>query len=450
MNFPSGNDRRGADLKPDGRGEDFPNGMEKMDVATRKMDYRQVLEWMFSALPMFQKIGSDAYKPGLENTELLLEYLGNPHRGLRCIHVAGTNGKGSTSSMLASVLMEAGCRTALYTSPHLIDFRERMRVDGEMIPEDYVTNFVNEHFDFFATHSFSFFEMTTAMAFCWFRSQGVDVAVIETGLGGRLDSTNVVLPDLSIITNIALDHTAILGGTRPLIAAEKAGIVKPGVPVLIGENDPEIEPVFRQKAARENAPLYFAGHSIPYRDYGCPLEGEYQRFNIATVVSACALLEKAFGLTGEKVRAGIRNVVRNTHLQGRWQVLSTRPLVVCDTGHNVNGISEIVRQLEHTRKERLHIVFGMVNDKDVDGVLSLLPRDARYYFAQASVRRAMDSRELATYAARLSLQGDAYPDCRTAFQAAVGAAAPGDMVFVGGSTFVVADVLASGMIPAGE
>lgn len=421
-----------------------------MDVTTKKMDYRQVLEWMFSALPMFQKIGSDAYKPGLENTELLLEYLGNPHRGLRCIHVAGTNGKGSTSSMLASVLMEAGYRTALYTSPHLIDFRERMRVDGAMIPEDYVTGFVNEHFDFFVAHSFSFFEMTTAMAFCWFRSQGVDVAVIETGLGGRLDSTNVVMPELSIITNIALDHTAILGETRPLIAAEKAGIIKPGVPVLIGENDPEIEPVFRKKAIQEKAPLYFTDPNIPYRDYDCPLAGEYQRFNIATVVSACALLKGAFGLTEDTIRSGIRNVVRNTHLQGRWQVLSSRPLVVCDTGHNVNGLSEIVRQLDSTPKECLHIVFGMVNDKDIGGVLSLLPRDARYYFAQASVRRALDSRELAVQAARFSLKGEAYPDCVSAFRAAVGAAVPEDMVFVGGSTFVVADVLASGVIPAQE
>ena len=220
------------------------------------------------------------------------------------------------------------------------------------------------------------------------------------------------------------------------IAGEKAGIIKPGVPVLIGENDPEIEPVFRQKAIRAKAPLYFTDHDIPYRDYGCPLEGEYQRFNIATVVSACALLKGAFGLTEDTIRFGIRNVVRNTHLQGRWQVLSSRPLVVCDTGHNVNGLSEIVRQLDSTPKERLHIVFGMVNDKDIDGVLSLLPRDARYYFAQASVRRALDSRELAVQAARFSLKGEAYPDCTSAFRAAVGAAAHEDMVFVGGSTFV--------------
>ena len=401
----------------------------------QKMDYRRAVDWMCSALPMFQKIGSAAYRPGLENTEYLMDYLGHPERGLRCIHVAGTNGKGSTSSMLASVLMEAGYRTGLYTSPHLIDFRERMRVDGEMIPKEFVADFVERHLDFFTAHSFSFFEMTTAMAFCWFRACGVDVAVVETGLGGRLDSTNVVRPDLSVITNIALDHTAILGDTRVQIAGEKAGIIKPGVPVLIGENDPEIEPVFRAKAAREGAPLYFTDHGIRLEDYPCPLEGDYQRFNIATVVAACGILRESWKLRG------LARVVDNTHLQGRWQVLSRRPLVVCDTGHNVNGIGEIVRQLSHTPKGRLFMVFGMVNDKDVDGVLALLPKEAQYCFAQASVQRALDSRELARRAARFSLRGEAYPDCESAFRAAQQQAGPQDMIFVGGSTFVVADVL---------
>lgn len=407
----------------------------------QKMDYRRAMDWMCSALPMFQKIGSAAYRPGLENTEYLMDYLGHPERGLRCIHVAGTNGKGSTSSMLASVLMEAGYRTGLYTSPHLIDFRERMRVDGEMIPKEFVADFVERHLDFFTAHSFSFFEMTTAMAFCWFRACGVDVAVVETGLGGRLDSTNVVRPDLSVITNIALDHTAILGDTRVQIAGEKAGIIKPGVPVLIGENDPEIEPVFRAKAAREGAPLYFTDHGIRLEDYPCPLEGDYQRFNIATVVAACGILRESWKLDPQTVRRGLARVVDNTHLQGRWQVLSRRPLVVCDTGHNVNGIGEIVRQLSHTPKGRLFMVFGMVNDKDVDGVLALLPKEAQYCFAQASVQRALDSRELARRAARFSLRGEAYPDCESAFRAARQQAGPQDMIFVGGSTFVVADVL---------
>ena len=407
----------------------------------QKMDYRRAVDWMCSALPMFQKIGSAAYRPGLENTEYLMDYLGHPERGLRCIHVAGTNGKGSTSSMLASVLMEAGYRTGLYTSPHLIDFRERMRVDGEMIPKEFVADFVERHLDFFTVHSFSFFEMTTAMAFCWFRACGVDVAVVETGLGGRLDSTNVVRPDLSVITNIALDHTAILGDTRVQIAGEKAGIIKPGVPVLIGENDLEIEPVFRAKAAREGAPLYFTDHGIRLEDYPCPLEGDYQRFNIATVVAACGILRESWKLDPQTVRRGIARVVDNTHLQGRWQVLSRHPLVVCDTGHNVNGIGEIVRQLSHTPKGRLFMVFGMVNDKDVDGVLALLPKEAQYCFAQASVQRALDSRELARRAARFSLRGEAYPDCENAFRAAQQQAGPQDMIFVGGSTFVVADVL---------
>ena len=407
----------------------------------QKMDYRRAVDWMCSALPMFQKVGSAAYRPGLENTEYLMDYLGYPERGLRCIHVAGTNGKGSTSSMLASVLMEAGYRTGLYTSPHLIDFRERMRVDGEMIPKEFVADFVERHLDFFTAHSFSFFEMTTAMAFCWFRACGVDVAVVETGLGGRLDSTNVVMPDLSMITNIALDHTAILGDTRVQIAGEKAGIIKPGVPVLIGENDPEIEPVFRAKAAREGAPLYFTDHGIRLEDYPCPLEGDYQRFNIATVVAACGILRESWKLDPQTVRRGIARVVDNTHLQGRWQVLSRHPLVVCDTGHNVNGIGEIVRQLSHTPKGRLFMVFGMVNDKDVDGVLALLPKEAQYCFAQASVQRALDSRELARRAARLSLRGEAYPECESAFRAAQQQAGPQDMIFVGGSTFVVADVL---------
>lgn len=407
----------------------------------QKMDYRRAVDWMCSALPMFQKVGSAAYRPGLENTEYLMDYLGHPERGLRCIHVAGTNGKGSTSSMLASVLMEAGYRTGLYTSPHLIDFRERMRVDGEMIPKEFVADFVERHMDFFTAHSFSFFEMTTAMAFCWFRACGVDVAVIETGLGGRLDSTNVVRPDLSVITNIALDHTAILGDTRVQIAGEKAGIIKPGVPVLIGENDPEIEPVFRAKAAREGAPLYFTDHGIRLEDYPCPLEGDYQRFNIAAVVAACGILRESWKLDPQTVRRGIARVVDNTHLQGRWQVLFRRPLVVCDTGHNVNGIGEIVRQISHTPKDRLFMVFGMVNDKDVDGVLALLPKAAQYCFAQASVQRALDSRELARRAARFSLCGEAYPDCESAFRAAQQQAGPQDMIFVGGSTFVVADVL---------
>lgn len=340
-----------------------------------KTDYKQVLEWMTGLVADVPESRAAAYKPGWKIRNACWP-IWVTRTGVEVHPCGGTNGKGSTASMLASVLMEAGYRTALYTSPHLTDFRERIRIDGRMIPEDFIVDFVNGNFDFFSANSFSFFELTTALAFHWFRSQAVDIAVVETGLGGRLDATNVVTPLLSVITNIALDHVAILGGTRPQIAGEKAGIIKRGVPVLIGECDDEVEPVFRGKALEMSAPLYLADHTVDYKSYHCPLGGDYQRFNIATVLSACEILKDELRLTDRAVRDGIRRVVENTHLHGRWQVLSQRPLVVCDTGHNVNGITEIVRQLTHTPKEKLHMVFGMVNDKDVDGVLALLPADA--------------------------------------------------------------------------
>ncbi len=417
-----------------------------MDLAEEKMNYSQVLEWIYSALPMFQKSGASAYKPGLDSTFRLMDYLGNPEKGLVCIHVAGTNGKGSVSNMLASILMESGYRTGLYTSPHLLDFRERIRVDGRMIPQQRVADFTNTHLDYFKANSLSFFEMSTGMAFDYFRSENVDVAVIETGLGGRLDSTNVVTPLLSIITNIALDHTAILGPTRPLIASEKAGIIKPGVPVLVGECDEEIEPVLRARADSLNAPFHISRPVTGYRDYGCPLGGDYQRFNISTVINACSLLVGALpGINDSSISSGLRNVVKNTEFHGRWQVLGEKPLVVCDTGHNVNGVSEVMRQLVALPVEKLHIVFGMVDDKDADGVLSLLPPDAMYYFVQASVRRALDSRILMEKAGRFSLRGEAFPDCVSGFRAALNAAGDDDCVFVGGSTFVVADILSDVM-----
>lgn len=408
------------------------------------MNYSQVLEWIYSALPMFQKSGASAYNPGLSATSRLMDYLGNPEKGLVCIHVAGTNGKGSVSNMLASILMESGYRTGLYTSPHLLDFRERIRVDGRKISRQSVTGFVNRHLDYFKAENLSFFEMSTGMAFDHFRRENVDIAVIETGLGGRLDSTNVVTPLLSIITNIALDHTAILGPTRPLIASEKAGIIKPGVPVLVGECDEEIEPVLRARADELGAPFHISCPVEGYRDYGCPLGGDYQRFNISTAINACRLLEGPLPrINAESISSGLRNVVKNTEFHGRWQVLDESPLVICDTGHNVNGISEVMRQLVKLPVKKLHIVFGMVNDKDADGVLALLPPEARYYFVQASVRRALDSRELMEKAACFSLRGVFFPDCASGFKAALAAADPADCVFVGGSTFVVADVLSA-------
>lgn len=367
---------------------------------------------------------------------------------MKVIHVAGTNGKGSVCAFLSEMLTLAGKKTALFTSPHLVRINERFQINNvpisdELFLESYqkVQAAIDGMVKDGLPHA-TYFELLYAVAMVAFQKEKAEYVVLETGLGGRLDATNTIEhPIATVITSISLDHTEILGDTIEKIAGEKAGIIKPGVPVLIGENDPEIEPVFRAKAAREGAPLYFTDHGIRLEDYPCPLEGDYQRFNIATVVAACGILRESWKLDPQTVRRGLARVVDNTHLQGRWQVLSRRPLVVCDTGHNVNGIGEIVRQLSHTPKGRLFMVFGMVNDKDVDGVLALLPKEAQYCFAQASVQRALDSRELARRAARFSLRGEAYPDCESAFRATQQQAGPQDMIFVGGSTFVVADVL---------
>ena len=405
------------------------------------MTYDEVIDWIYNALPMFQNIGAGAYKPGLESTLSIMEHVGNPHYGLKTIHVAGTNGKGSTSHLLASILMEAGYKVGLYTSPHLLDFRERIRVDGQMVEKEYVRDFVEKNYDFFKERSFSFFEMTTAMAFSYFKDRGVDVAVIETGLGGRLDSTNVITPMLSIITNIALDHTALLGDTREEIAMEKAGIIKRGVPVIVGEADDRVRPVFERVAMENNACLHLVKVREGWNRYECPLGGVYQRFNISTAITSCEVLKGRLNITSQHICDGIKNVVKNTHLQGRWQVVRKNPLVVCDTGHNVNGVSEVVNQLKDTHCDTLHIVIGMVGDKDIDGVLQLMPKEAVYYFTQASVRRAMMGGELREKALGVGLCGDSYECVADAVRAALSSARENDMVYIGGSTFVVADAL---------
>ena len=400
-----------------------------------------------AAVTYVESLGKFGIHLGMDRIQGLTALLDHPERKIRTIHVTGTNGKGSVTTFLANMLQQAGKKVGSYTSPHFVRYNERICLNGEEISnEDFaaVTERTKAALDRFLAEGGeqpTQFEFITAMAFLYFAEKQVDYAVIEVGMGGLWDSTNIITPEVSVITNVTLEHTDRLGKTIEAIATQKAGIIKPGVPVLIGENDPEIEPVFRAKAAREGAPLYFTDHGIRLEDYPCPLEGDYQRFNIATVVAACGILRESWKLDPQTVRRGLARVVDNTHLQGRWQVLSRRPLVVCDTGHNVNGIGEIVRQLSHTPKGRLFMVFGMVNDKDVDGVLALLPKEAQYCFAQASVQRALDSRELARRAARFSLRGEAYPDCESAFRAAQQQAGPQDMIFVGGSTFVVADVL---------
>lgn len=426
------------------------------------MNYQETLTYLYNSAPLFQQVGSAAYKEGLENTYALDAYFGHPHRSFRTIHVAGTNGKGSCSHTLAAILQSAGYRVGLYTSPHLADFRERIRVNGTPVPESFVIDFVEKHSSFFEPLHPSFFELTTAMAFHYFALQQVDVAVIEVGLGGRLDCTNIIQPDLCVITNISFDHTQFLGNTLAKIAGEKAGIIKPHTPVVIGETTPETKPVFKAKAEQEEAPIVFAEEehllldarhdesgqyiyqTADYADLKGELGGLCQEKNTNTLLSAIRQLKQAGYRFGEAdVRNGFARVCELTGLQGRWQRLASRPAVVCDTGHNVGGIQYIVKQLSFQHYRRLHIVIGMVNDKDIRGVLALLPTDATYYFTQASVKRALPAEEMQRQASAFGLQGNAYPNVKTALEAALAQADAEDFVFVGGSSFIVADLLST-------
>lgn len=409
------------------------------------MDYQNTLTYLYNSVPMFQQVGSRAYKEGLENTRALDEHFGHPHRQFRSIHVAGTNGKGSCSHTLAAILQEAGYRVGLYTSPHLVDFRERIRVNGTPIPEDYVIRFVEQERGFFEPLHPSFFELTTAMAFRYFADAKVDVAVVEVGLGGRLDCTNIILPDLCIITNISPDHTQFLGNTLAQIAAEKAGIIKSGIPAVIGETTPETKPAFQKKAVEVGAPLYFAenGKREEYPGMEFELKGLYQEKNKRTLLTALPLLKEAgYRLDEQAVRNGFAHVVELTGLMGRWQKLQESPTLICDTGHNVGGITYIAEQLKQQTYRQLHIVMGMVNDKDIRGVLALLPPEATYYFTKASVKRALPEEELQKLAAVAGLKGECYPDVPSAVKAAQEKSLPEDFIFVGGSSFIVADLLA--------
>lgn len=419
---------------------------------------------MYAQLPMFTRIGAAALKPDLTNTLALCEALGNPHKKFKTIHIAGTNGKGSTSHMLASILQAAGYKTGLHTSPHLKDFRERTRVNGQMMPEDFVIRFVEENNTLFETIKPSFFEMTVAMCFDYFAKQQVDIAIIETGLGGRLDSTNIILPQLSVITNIGWDHTDLLGDTLAKIAFEKAGIIKPNTPVVIGESDAETAPVFINKATEENAPIVFADAQLQLQNFDnrgdvavfdvwqnnqvlfsgveCDLTGIYQKKNITTVLAAVLQLqEQGWEITEAHIRQGLQSVKSSTGLMGRWQKLSDNPLTYADTGHNLNGIQEVLKQISLTPHNQLHIVWGMVKDKDITKVLGLLPQKAHYYFCNAQLPRALPAAEMQQQATAFGLQGNHYSTVAEALKAAQTTAQQGDLVFVGGSTFVVAEVV---------
>ena len=410
------------------------------------MNYQNTLTYLYNSAPMFQQVGGSAYKEGLENTRILDEHFGNPHYSFRTIHVAGTNGKGSCSHTIAAILQEAGYRVGLYTSPHLVDFRERIRINGRPIPEEYVVHFVEKERSFFEPLHPSFFELTTAMAFCYFADEKVDVAVIEVGLGGRLDCTNIIHPDLCIITNISFDHTQFLGDTLAKIAGEKAGIIKKDIPVVIGETTPETKAVFLQRAEEVNAPIIFAEDTTKndYPGMRTELQGLYQIKNTRTILTALPLLKKAgYHIDEQSVRNGFAHVCELTGLMGRWQKLQDTPTLICDTGHNVGGITYIAEQLKQQNYRHLHIIIGMVNDKDVSGVLALLPKDATYYFTKASVKRALPEEELCKLAAKAGLQGSCYPNVPAAVTAAQEKSHPEDFIFVGGSSFIVADLLAN-------
>ncbi len=427
------------------------------------MNYNETLSYLYNSTPVFQHVGGSAYKPGLDNSLALDAYLDHPHRKYKTIHVGGTNGKGSTSHLIASILQQSGYRVGLYTSPHLVDFRERIRVDGRMIPEEEVVSFVALHKMFFEELKPSFFELTMMMAFDYFARCQVDMAVIEVGLGGRLDSTNIITPVLSVITNISFDHTQFLGDTLEKIAAEKAGIIKSGVPVVIGESTGTVREVFRQKADEVQTRIIFADDErlIPeatvlpdgqwlFQAEGYPgligaLGGSVQQKNANTVLCALREIRKIYPVPDHAVYEGFDKVIELTGLQGRWQIVNTSPKVVLDTGHNEAGISQIVSQLKQEKYHRLHIVFGTVKDKDITSMLNLLPKDAIYYFTRADIPRSLPENELQEQAIRAGLTGNAYSRVVDAARAALAAAAPEAMASLGGRNFVVGEAMELGV-----
>ena len=404
------------------------------------MNYQETLSWMFNRLPMFQTQGKNALNNKLDNILTFTSALGNPQTKFKSLHIAGTNGKGSSSSMLASILQEAGYKVGLYTSPHLKDFRERIKIDGKEIPEDYVVNFISENKSFLEKHSLSFFEMTVGMAFSYFAEEKVDIAVIEVGLGGRFDSTNIITPEVSLITNISKDHTDILGDTLPKIAFEKAGIIKQNVPVVISEYQEETAPVFTVRAKEMKAPIIFANHIET--SLTTDLQGAYQEKNIKGVIAVIELLiHQGWDITSENIAQGLLHVVRNTNLKGRWQTLSSYPTIVCDTGHNVGGLTYVMEQLKKQTYTHLHIVVGFVKEKDVNSVLELFPKEATYYFCSPAIARGLNVDTLKEIATTKGLQGERYSSVAEALNAAKAQALPTDFIFVGGSTFVVAEVV---------
>ena len=406
------------------------------------MNYKETLDWMFNKLPLYQMQGASAYRKDITNTVLLANHLGNPENHLKCIHVAGTNGKGSTSHLLASVLQEAGYKVGLYTSPHLKDYRERITINGKPISEKYVCDFINKNKSFFEANELSFFEMSVGLAFEYFVNEKTDINIIEVGMGGRLDSTNIIIPLISVITNIGLDHTQFLGNTLEAIAFEKAGIIKSNIPVVIGEYVAATRTVFLDKAAATSSEIYFASDLVQ-EDYPSALLGDYQIHNKKTVLQTIKVLQEKQLLTisNNDIKKGFLNVIKNTNLQGRWQQLGENPKIICDTAHNAHGLSIVLNQLKKEQFEQLHIVLGVVNDKDLEEILPLFPKNAIYYFCKPNIPRGLDAAILSIKATEFNLVGEIYNSVSNAYQSAIKNASPKDLIYIGGSTFVVSEIL---------
>ncbi|UFH46774.1 bifunctional folylpolyglutamate synthase/dihydrofolate synthase [Flavobacterium galactosidilyticum] len=406
------------------------------------MNYQETTHWMFNQLPMYQTQGASAYKEDLTNILLLSDHLGSPEKKLQCIHVAGTNGKGSTSHMLSSILQEAGYKVGLYTSPHLKDFRERIKINGKEISEDFVCTFIEKHKSYFEKGAFSFFEMSVGLALDYFVKEKVEIAIIEVGMGGRLDATNIITPLVSVITNIGLDHTQFLGNTLESIAFEKAGIIKPTIPVVIGEYTPETKPVFLSKAKECHSKIYFASDLLA-ETFPSDLIGDYQTHNKKTVLKTIEVLncQNDYTITENNSKSGFLNVVRNTGLQGRWQQLGESPKVICDTAHNKNGLEIVLNQIQKETFGKLHIVLGVVNDKDLNEILPLFPKKAIYYFCKPNLPRGLDASILKQKALNFELNGEAYSSVSEAYKKAIENASNSDFIYIGGSTFVVAEIL---------
>ncbi|SNB04569.1 Bifunctional protein : Folylpolyglutamate synthase and Dihydrofolate synthase [Flavobacterium psychrophilum] len=404
------------------------------------MNYQQTLDWLFAQLPMYQQQGASAYRKDLVNTILLANHLGNPELKVKTIHVAGTNGKGSSSSMIASVLQEAGYKVGLYTSPHLKDFRERIKINGLAISEDFVIDFVAKNKPFFEENNLSFFEMTVGLSFDYFAKQEIDVAVIEVGMGGRLDSTNIIKPLVSVITNIGLDHTLFLGNTLEAIANEKAGIIKPNTPVIVGEYNDKTKGVFLAKAKDCKADIYFASDLIT-KEYPSDLLGDYQQQNKKTAIQTIRVLKPHFSVSEENLKDGLLNVAKNTGLLGRWQQIHSNPKVICDTAHNSHGLKIVLNQIQKEEFDNLFFVLGFVNDKDLDDFLPLFPKKAKYFFSKPNIFRGLDAKILQEKATNFGLTGNIYSSITEAYKEALKLSSQNDFIYIGGSTFVVAEIL---------